>query len=433
MPTGTGLFGLPLALGNWVLVFLWTLPLWWYYFKRKKEVAGLPEAEEKHIGQKDLSDKKWLYLTLTVLFAVVIIYTLPQRFTHMSMGSGDHMMSNGQMMQDHPHAPGTSVEHDHGTGGYQYHEAKDVTQGLVVNLILFEQQLAAGEPVRIGFEVANRSQGKDTHVDSNTLELEHTKLMHVLGVRSDLNEFLHIHPIPGPFNALDDVFMQEYIFQKPGRYKIWAEIKKDGIIHTFGQQEIIVTGSGAVEEKQVEYGRSKIVGNPQAGIYQVLLHHEDKVQATKNTPLHFEIHDANGKEIEVEPYLGADMHLNLIRDDLTELIHTHPGGAAHEHTYELIKRVYADTGHDHGSMMASDHGIPFEVVFSKPGLYRAFAQFRPKGTNLPQDEALIASFWVQVQEPSGLSGGMKKLILVLISLVLMYLLSKGVKKYLTVT
>lgn len=34
----TGLLGLPLWLGNWVLVFLWMLPLWWYYFKKKQEL-----------------------------------------------------------------------------------------------------------------------------------------------------------------------------------------------------------------------------------------------------------------------------------------------------------------------------------------------------------------------------------------------------------
>lgn len=40
VPTGTGLLGLPLWLGNWVLVFLWLLPTWWYYLKRRKEYGG---------------------------------------------------------------------------------------------------------------------------------------------------------------------------------------------------------------------------------------------------------------------------------------------------------------------------------------------------------------------------------------------------------
>ncbi|TSC77566.1 MAG: Uncharacterized protein G01um101433_531 [Parcubacteria group bacterium Gr01-1014_33] len=39
IPTGTGLFGLPLALGNWILVGLWILPMWWYYKKKRHELG----------------------------------------------------------------------------------------------------------------------------------------------------------------------------------------------------------------------------------------------------------------------------------------------------------------------------------------------------------------------------------------------------------
>ena len=38
---GHALFGLPLWLGNWALVFLWILPLWWYYFKKKQELGSM--------------------------------------------------------------------------------------------------------------------------------------------------------------------------------------------------------------------------------------------------------------------------------------------------------------------------------------------------------------------------------------------------------
>jgi len=36
----TGLLGLPLGLGNWVLVALWIIPLWWYYIKKKRSHAN---------------------------------------------------------------------------------------------------------------------------------------------------------------------------------------------------------------------------------------------------------------------------------------------------------------------------------------------------------------------------------------------------------
>ncbi len=41
---GMGLFGLPLAWGNWFLVALWILPLWWYYLKKKQEMKGAEQS-----------------------------------------------------------------------------------------------------------------------------------------------------------------------------------------------------------------------------------------------------------------------------------------------------------------------------------------------------------------------------------------------------
>lgn len=46
IPTGLGLFGLPLWLGNWVLVLLWIVPMWWYY-KRKKQEARIVNLASK--------------------------------------------------------------------------------------------------------------------------------------------------------------------------------------------------------------------------------------------------------------------------------------------------------------------------------------------------------------------------------------------------
>ncbi len=42
LETGTGLFGLPLAWGSWVLVALWLIPMWWWYAKRKRQLKNSP-------------------------------------------------------------------------------------------------------------------------------------------------------------------------------------------------------------------------------------------------------------------------------------------------------------------------------------------------------------------------------------------------------
>jgi hypothetical protein len=62
----------------------------------------------------------------------------------------------------------------------------------------------------------------------------------------------------------------------------------------------------------------------------------------------------------------------------------------------FIPVAQADAGH--GMTTATIlHGILFQVVFPESGLYRAFVQFRPDGSPLPLDDALTASFWIEVK------------------------------------
>lgn len=69
LETGTGLFGLPLAWGSWFLVFLWLLPIWWWYGKRKKEMQNSPafrltslEAQIDRLGR----DRRQIELMMNV-------------------------------------------------------------------------------------------------------------------------------------------------------------------------------------------------------------------------------------------------------------------------------------------------------------------------------------------------------------------------------
>ena len=38
---GEGLFGLPIVLGNWFLVTVWIIPLWWNYFRKRKRKRAI--------------------------------------------------------------------------------------------------------------------------------------------------------------------------------------------------------------------------------------------------------------------------------------------------------------------------------------------------------------------------------------------------------
>ena len=47
--SGTGIFGQPLLWGNWFIVFLWVLPLWWFYARERRRVLGSPALQLKKL------------------------------------------------------------------------------------------------------------------------------------------------------------------------------------------------------------------------------------------------------------------------------------------------------------------------------------------------------------------------------------------------
>lgn len=114
MEMGTGLFGLPLWLGNWFLVFLWVFPIWWWWFREKKRVGLIPEAnqvKEKDAEHSLLMSREKFFTALTIVLALIFIYILPNNFLRNSMsddGIDDHdAPANGAMNMEIGEAPQT--------------------------------------------------------------------------------------------------------------------------------------------------------------------------------------------------------------------------------------------------------------------------------------------------------------------------------------
>lgn len=358
----------------------------------------------------------WLSITYTIL-ALTIGYTTGWNF---KIGTNVHIQFHGM-----PAAP-SSTGGAHTQGHGVYHEDRDIREGLAVNFNMAPVPVMIGTSTRLDFFV-NQKPG-NIPVPASDLEIEHTKLMHVIGVRDDMNEFFHIHPQP---TSTPGLLIVDHIFSHPGHYKIWSQVEKDGVIHTFGHPTIEVQGEGDHSNKEVSFGRNMIVGD-----YQVTLKLNEPAVKGMETSLSFDVHTLTGQEIEVEPYVGADMHLAVIKDDLTQFIHAHPEG--HEinvnEQHGALRVISEAKAHgveeEHATSEAADKTISFHVVFPESGLYRMYAQFRPKGTDFASDESLTASFWVRVDEKTSLK--VSRFSLVIISLISISVLSWIVKKALVV-
>ena len=415
----------------------------------------------------------WWLVVFSFLLIVTFVYYLPAMFLNQSMSphdapsmgmpideskphghdsSGnsipagqeeDHMMSaeGGDDMQEHMDdhmLEGMNMD-DHAEEGHGavYKEEFSLKEGLAVNLNVNPVPFNTGVPLSLNFFV-NQKPG-NLPVLANKLQIEHEKLMHVIGVRSDMNEFFHIHPEFLADNP--SIFSIDHIFNKPGSYKIWSEIKSDGVNYSFGHSEVNVNGVGPEEEKKVSFSRNVIIGD-----YQVSMMMSDVAVKGREVDLSFDIHTLTGQEVEVEKYLGADMHLSIISEDLKQFIHTHPGGRTHSSAPRFIKIALAHGGEEpagatdehqtnpstnSGQSSGGDEVIGFSVNFAEVGLYKAFAQFRPKGIDLPADQALLAEFWIQVEEKASLPISQWWMLL-LVSVILIAGLSWWVNGYLKV-
>lgn len=415
-------------------------------------------GEEKKIEQKIQPCRFWFAAVLTAFLAVTFILYLPLRLRHQEM----------EMVHQEEEMSGAPTEDHHAQT--RYHEEGEVREGLAVNMNVTPVPVATGQAVRLDFFVNEKPQNKP--VRSRDLELDHGKKMHVIGVRDDLQEFFHIHPEPQnivpdrpfirggdvtegsispnqeplsspvaltpeeheallrrteieapPIPSRPGIFTVFYTFTKPGRYKVWSEVMRAGVRHSFGHPEFAVEGVGTRSEKQVSFGRNVIVGD-----YQIALRLGESSAAGRDTELLFDVHTLDSFATELEDYLGEKMHLAIIKDDWKQFLHTHPTGEKDHHGMSGIVSEAQANGGGHDTSEGG-HGVIFSVTFPEPGLYKAFAQFRPLGIDLPPDEAFTASFWIRAEEYKPLA--LSRSVLVILSLVLVALVSMAVKKYLT--
>jgi hypothetical protein len=172
-------------------------------------------------------------------------------------------------------------------------------------------------------------------------QVEHTKRMHLIVVRSDLTGFQHVHPTM----ADDGTWRGSIRLRKGGEYRMFADFRHAGKRRTLAA-DVPVEG----EFKRVRLPAPSPYARTGGGLDVVLYHHGSGAGA----PAHVQFEVAEGGRpvtAELQPYLGALGHLVAIREDDLEYLHTHPDGAS----------------------------PAFHVQYPTAGNYRVFLQFRHRG------------------------------------------------------
>ncbi len=198
---------------------------------------------------------------------------------------------------------------------------------------------------------------EEDSVPVTALEKEHEAIMHLMLIRRDTEHFAHIHP---EFNL--DCLEVEHTFEAAGTYNLFAEFKHDG--KRYYQHFSLAVEDPAVPKAEPHFEEEAIFGD-----YAVKFTTEPaEITAGKPATYTFHVKEATGEAVELQPYLGEQMHSAVFGD--AYFSHNHPG---HTKAHDAHK----DTS--------------FTDTFPEPGYYAIIGEFKHN------DVVTAAKFWVAVK------------------------------------
>jgi putative copper resistance protein D len=299
-----------------------------------------------------------LLVVAVLLCAALLRHEIPARhFSHLEHMHGAAMLS----VSEH----GEHMSHHAGSG-----------PAPVVRLETKPVNITAGTPVSMIVHLKDQ-QGRPIE----GLMIHHERILHAIIIGQDLNVFAHIHPEDlGPITdemAKRASFPLHFTFPKAGAYLVGLDFAlPDGLYSK--SASLSVAGQPRMGEPIVDTSREKDFGE-----YHVSLMTSSKsIEAGPKTPLRFII-TKNGRPVTaLEPFLGAPMHLAIVRTDLTQFTHAHGVTPAASHTH--AEHVHSSPGERYGPE------IDTFIVFSVKGVYKIFCQVKH------QDKVLLFDFMVKV-------------------------------------
>jgi len=196
-----------------------------------------------------------------------------------------------------------------------------------LRLVAADTALTAGRSQRFAFAIHD-AHGRPVR----DFEVEQARRMHLIVVRRDLRRFAHLHPVADASGR----WSVRVALPDAGVYHAFADFRTGGRRHTLGT-DLFAPGRFEPLALPEPSTTAHVAG------YDVAL----RTGATGGE-LRFAV-SRDGAPVELQPYLGANGHLVMLR----------AGDLAYEHVHPLATSTLA-----------------FDTAGAAPGTYRLFLQFR---------------------------------------------------------
>lgn len=288
-----------------------------------------------------------------LIISIILVIVTGGYFVRKYSSPNQHMMNENSMHQQ-------PVAQSHHT--YSLH------------LVISNQNPQSHQVIPITFTITD-----ENGVVLKDFALDHTKLMHFIVVRHDLQDFQHVHP---DFNKDTGVFSIPVTFPESGNYRLFADFIPKGaqmgsdgmILGVTVSQDIQIAGTVGFIPVTPDTIPSKAVDGFQIG-------YTLPEQITTRNPIIMTLHvTKNGQTItDMQEYLGALAHGILLKSDSLDFAHLHDGGTG-DHTMNM-QAMNDGTG----QMTNTGPDISFTYTFLSKGIYKLFTQFQEQGKIVTSD------------------------------------------------
>src|SRR5262249_25831913 len=188
--------------------------------------------------------------------------------------------------------------------------------------------------------------------EAKNLQIVHEKLLHLILVSHDLSWFSHEHPEPIGNGA----FRLRTTFPAGGAYVLFNDFTPDSSGMQVVPLEMTVAGpTRRPREPKVAAAKPKRIDGCDVALSHTPLLPSIACAMTFTLTRH-------GQALtDLEPFLGVQGHLILVNRERTVFVHSHP----------LENQPSTVPG-----------AVQFNVVFERPGVYKAWGQFQRQGNVL---------------------------------------------------
>lgn len=251
----------------------------------------------------------------------------------------------------------------------------------------------AGQPTDFTLTISEIERGQKIG-PVRDLGMYHDRILHLVVVGEDLSTFAHIHtedigPVT-PEELKSGEFPLRYTFPKAGRYTLVVnyivggrELSQQSFIEVGGQPEMEKNAAAAAK---LDRTLTKDIDG-----YHVSFDIPSSIKAGEIAKITYTI-QKNGKDVtDLQPYLGAAMHLAVVRSDLGRVIHTHgqlylPGSA-------FFQQLFQNYVSYHAHFIPDKFGpkVQARITFPQPGLYQIFGEFKHN------NKVTVVTFAVEAQ------------------------------------